>query len=336
LDILENARSELEEEKPPPFEMDLESQILTEDNFTPKSEEQRLETISIIREIIMYQSKKNFKLFPSEKLRKIMTIWRKVNNLDEGKLLNSTDADLMEYTQEVLEQIRDEIENESAYEDKDEMLRSITENIQNSESIQENQFDDITKTQLETFVYHKRIEHKDPVDKSTLVLLTKEKLIQQTIHILEMENCKPTMSATKYFLGNKEMTANLEGIPPLEIKSHLKNWYDFIGSTNKCNDLNDEFLVTEIGVAIEQWSLHPEKEEFDEMVRQMSDEVDAEEREQLQGDLSRLPKLEAKMTNKEINNLSEIGAQMVYKKYLLDKGFDEEVGEMENKSFEWL
>jgi len=37
--------------------------------------------------------------------------------------------------------------------------------------------------------------------------------------------------------------------------------------------------------------------------------------------------LEAKMSNKEINSLREIGALAVYKNYLQDKGFEEESGQ---------
>ena len=82
---------------------------------------------------------------------------------------------------------------------------------------------------------------------------------------------------------------------------------------------------------------HPDKKPFDEMVQQMSDEVDAEEKEQLENqDITNLPILEAKMSNKDINSLSELGASTVYKSYLQRKGFDLELENLEEKSHEWF
>ena len=254
LDLLESARNEQQEKKPPPFEIDLDIKIL-EENFTPTSEEQRLEVISIIKEIIMIHAETKFKNYNLEDLKKLMKVWREVHYLPTDEMSKFSEEDLNEYVLEVYEQLMDELEHEEALGDNKENLRRITENLENMENINENEFEGITKEQLETFIFHKRIDHKDPVGKSDLTRLTRKDLIKQIIHILEMENNKPTLSATKYFLGNKDMTSNLEGIPIMEKKSHLKNWFKFIGSNTCSDEIDEDYLTTELNEAIAQWKI---------------------------------------------------------------------------------
>jgi len=46
-----------------------------------------------------------------------------------------------------------------ANQDKDQILRSINENAQNLELIEDSHFDDITKERLKKFIYHKRMDY---------------------------------------------------------------------------------------------------------------------------------------------------------------------------------
>ena len=105
-----------------------------------------------------------------------------------------------------------------------EELRTLIDSIHNEENIDRNLFKNISKEQLELFIYQKRTEHKDYVDEQAISKATKEELIQQIIHISKLEKYAPTISETKYLLGNEEMTHNIEGITILEKTQHLKNW----------------------------------------------------------------------------------------------------------------
>ena len=73
-----------------------------------------------------------------------------------------------------------------------EELRTLIDSIHNEENIDRNLFKNISKEQLELFIYQKRTEHKDYVDEQAISKATKEELIQQIIHITNLEKYAPT------------------------------------------------------------------------------------------------------------------------------------------------
>ena len=130
------------------------------------------------------------------------------------------------------------------------------------------------------------------------------------------------------------MTHNIEGITILEKTQHLKNWNKYCGIHTSVEDQDVEYIELAFREAIDNWSNHPDKSEFDKKIEEMNEIIDTEE-EQCRS-IDQLPKLEAKMTNKEINSLTEPEAQLVYKQYLTDKGFEEEQKDLDKKSNEWV
>jgi len=330
--MLEDARSELEQKKPPPFKIDLQTQIEMNPEFECESEEHRHQVASLIRQIITEQAEDLLTNKSIDSTKNLMLAWAKANLLDPTKIKKMNEDELREYYTETLQKVWDE--RDEANPDEAEELRTLIDSIKDEEDINEKLFAKISKKQLELYIYHKRAEHKDYVDENTISKATREDLIQQIINNSNLEKYVPTISETKYFLGNEEMTQNIEGITIQEKIQHLKNWNSFCGINTSTEEFDDEFIELAFREAIDNWSNHPDKPKFDKKVKKMSDIIDSEEDQCRTSD--QLPKLEAKMTNKEINSLTEAEAQMVYKQYIVDKGFEEEQKDLHKKTNEWV
>jgi len=331
-DILEEARDELKSKKPPAFEMDLQTQIEMDENYEIKSEEEKTQVKELVEEILMKHTDDGIKKLFINNLRNLMSAWSKATEQDYGKIKNLSDEDMLQYALDTQQKLWDEYDEANI--DENEEMRTFLDYIHDKETITKKDFEKLPRESLESLVFHKRMEHKDFIQKKAITTATTKELINQAINIFDLEKYSPTISETKYCLGNEEMTQNPEGITTLEKKQHLKNWNRIVGSNVNIDDMDEEYIDLEFKEAISKWLIHPDKKGFDERVKRMDKEMEHDEDQHRS--IEMLPKLEAKMSNKDINSLNEKEALMVYKAYLEEKGFEEEQKNLENKTHTWF
>ena len=260
-DILEEARNELKSKKPPAFEIDLQTQIEMDENFEIKSEEEKTQVKELVEEILMKHTNDGIKKLFINNVRKLMVAWSKSTNQKYGEVENLSNDDMLQYALDSRQKLWDEY-GEVNIDDNEELL-SLLDYIHDKEIITKNDFENVTRESLESLVFHKRMKHKDFIRKSVISMATTKELINLAMNIFDLEKYSPTISETKYFLGNEELTQNLEGITTLEKKKHLKNWNKIEGSTTNIDVMDEEFIDQEFKEAIAKWSIHPDKKGFE-------------------------------------------------------------------------
>jgi len=240
-DILEEARNELKSKKPPAFEMDLQTQIEMDENYEFKSEEEKTQVKELVEGILMKHTDDGIKRLFINNVRNLMVAWSKATKQDYGEIQNLSDKDMLQYTLDTQQKLWDEYDESNI--DENEELRTILDHIHDKETITKKDFEKLPRESLERLVFHKRMEHKDFIRKSVISTATTKELINQAVNIFDLEKYSPTISETKYCLGNEEMTQNPEGITTLEKKQHLKNWNKIEGSDANIDDMDEEYRL---------------------------------------------------------------------------------------------
>ena len=319
-EILEEARNELKSKKPPAFEIDLQTQIEMDENFEIKSEEEKTQVKNLIEEILMKHSNDGIRKLFINNVRNLMIAWSKATKQEHEEVKNLPDDDMLQYALDTRQKLWDEYDEASL--DENEELLSFLDHIHDKEIITEEDFEKVNRENLESLVFHKRMKHKDYIRKSVISMATTKELINLAMNIFDLEKYSPTISETKYFLGNKELTQNLEGTTTLEKKKHLKNWNKIEGSTTNIDVMDEELIDLEFKEAIVKWSIHPDKKGFDKRIKKMDKEMRYDDDNSLKStgkpaplDKSHLIELTSNSTNDEIAKLtSEQKCAWIHKK----------------------